>query len=140
MPDLISIINNGASSLAAHKAATATASHNIQNANTPGYARQRAELGATLPAETMAQGQIGRGVSLMGISQARDKFIERQMPGALGSQARHSAQATVLTSMAALDADAPGGLTAAIGDFYSAMRALPQNPSEPGSRAAVVSA
>ena len=140
MPDLISIITNGASSLSAHKAATATASHNIQNANTPGYARQRAELGATLPGETLAQGQIGRGVSLMGISQARDKFIERQMPAALSSEARSSAQATVLKSVNALDADAAGGLTAAMGQFYSAMRALSQNPSEPGSRSAVVSA
>jgi flagellar hook-associated protein 1 FlgK len=140
MPDLISIITNGASSLSVHKAATATASHNIQNANTPGYARQRAELGAMLPAETMAQGQIGRGVNLLGITQARDKFIERQLPGALSSEARSSAEATVLKSVNALDPDASGGITAALGQFYSAMRALSQNPSEPGSRSAVVSA
>jgi flagellar hook-associated protein 1 len=140
MPDLISIISNGANSLSAHKAATATASHNIQNVNTPGYARQRAELSATVPGETLGQGQIGRGVSLMGITQARDKFLERQLPGALSSQSRSSAQASTLQSVNALDPDAAGGLTASLGEFYAAMRALSQNPSEPGSRAAVVSA
>lgn len=140
MADLLAILNNSASGLSAHQGATATASHNLQNANTPGYARQRAELQATLPAETLARGQIGRGVALLTVTQARDKFLERQMPEALSSNARSSSQASALKSLNALDPDAPGGLSAALGEFYAALRATSQNPSEPGLRAALVAA
>ena len=140
MADLLSILNNSARGLAAHQAATATASHNLQNVNTPGYTRQRAELEATLPAETLGRGQIGRGVTLMTVTQARDQFLERQMPGALSSQARSSAQSSALQTVSALDPDAPGSLASSLGDFYSAMRQAAQNPGEPGLRAALVAA
>jgi flagellar hook-associated protein 1 FlgK len=140
MADLLAILNNSARSLQAHQAATATAAHNLQNANTPGYARQRAELQATLPAEMGIRGQIGRGVSLLEVSQARDKFVERQMPGAISSQARSSATAHALETMNALDPDAVGGLTSALGEFFAAARAASQNPSEPGLRTALVAA
>lgn len=140
MADLLSILNNSARGLAAHQAATATASHNLQNVNTPGFSRQRAELEASLPAETVGRGQIGRGVSLTTVTQARDQFLERQMPGALSSQARSSAQSSALQTVSALDPDAPGGLASVLGDFYSAMRQAAQNPGEPGLRAALVAA
>jgi flagellar hook-associated protein 1 FlgK len=141
MADLLSILNNSARGLAAHQGATATASHNLQNVNTPGFSRQRAELEATLPAETLGgRGQIGRGVNLLTISQARDQFLERQMPGALSSQARSSTQSSALQTVSALDPDAPGGLASILGDFYSAMRQAAQNPGEPGLRAALVAA
>ena len=61
MSDLLAILTNGSASLAAHRAASATASHNLQNANTPGFARQRAELAATLPAETSAAARWAAG-------------------------------------------------------------------------------
>jgi flagellar hook-associated protein 1 len=141
MADLLAILNNSAGSLQAHQQATATAAHNLQNANTPGFARQRAELQATLPAETLGgRGQIGRGVSLLGVSQARDQFVERQMPGALSSEAHSAATARALETMSALDPDSPGGLTAALGEFFAAARAASQNPAEPGLRTALVAA
>jgi flagellar hook-associated protein 1 FlgK len=140
MADLLAILNNSARGLAAHQAATATASHNLQNVNTPGFSRQRAELEATLPAETVGRGQIGRGVSLTTVTQARDQFLERQMPGALSSQARSSAQSSSLQTVSALDPDAPGSLASSLGDFYSAMRQAAQHPGAPGLRAALVAA
>jgi flagellar hook-associated protein 1 len=140
MADLLSILGNSARGLAAHQLATATASHNLQNVNTPGFSRQRTELEAALPAETLGRGQIGRGVTMLTVSQARDQFLERQMPGALSSQARSSAQSSALQTVSALDPDAPGSLATALGDFYSAMRQAAQNPSEPGLRAAMVAA
>ena len=103
MSDLLSILNSGSSSLAAHRAAAATASHNLQNANTPGFARQRAELAAMTPAHDLGYGQVGRGVTVTTITQSRDRFLERQLPGALSSQARSTAEADVLESLSALD-------------------------------------
>lgn len=136
--DLIAILNLGASSLAAHRAVTATAGHNMANVNTPGYARQRAEL-VTRGAQFWAPSSyLGRGVVLERVTQARDRFIERQLPAVLGNAARSSAEAHALRSVNALDPDGPGGLAAAIGDFYSSARALSQNAGDMSLRRAFV--
>jgi flagellar hook-associated protein 1 FlgK len=126
--------------MAVHRAATAVASHNLENANTPGYARQRAELVPSLPAEDTGHGNLGRGVSLLNITQSRDQFLENQMPGALGDKARSSAEADTLEGVSALDPDSANGLTAALGNFYGGLRTLSQNPGDRGSRQAAVAA
>lgn len=136
MADLISILSSGAASLAAQQAAAATASHNIQNANTAGYARQRAEISAVLPAERVSGGFIGRGAELQTVTQARDRFLEAQIPAQLGLSARSSATASALDAVSALDPQTGGGLSSAISDFYSALRALSQNPGDASLRAA----
>lgn len=140
MSDLLAILSRGSSSLAAHRAASATASHNLQNANTPGFARQRAELEAVRPAEFLGRGWIGRGVSLGAISQARDRFLEWQLPGAFSARARSSAESEALASVSALDPDAAGGLSSALGDFYASLRGVAQNPGDLNLRQGAVSA
>jgi flagellar hook-associated protein 1 len=126
--------------MAVHRAATATAAHNLENANTPGYARQRAELVPSLPAQDTGHGNLGRGVSLLNITQARDKFLENQMPAAMGDRAKSSAEAETLEAVAALDPDSPNGLAVALGNFYAGLRTMSQNPGDKGSRQAAVSA
>ncbi|MBX7113991.1 MAG: flagellar hook-associated protein FlgK [Myxococcaceae bacterium] len=138
MADLLALLSQAASSLGAHRGAAATASNNLSNANTPGYARQRAELEAVLPAERLAGAFIGRGVSLLTVSQSRDRFLEAQLPAALAQQSRSEAQTSALSSVSVLDPDAGAGLTAALGDFYASLRTLSQNPSDLGSREAAV--
>jgi flagellar hook-associated protein 1 FlgK len=140
MSDLLAILTDGGASLSAHRAAAATASHNLQNANTPGFARQRADLAAALPARDLGTGQVGRGVVLTGISQARDRFLERQMPAAITSQAQSTAEADVLESLNALDPVSGAGISSALGGFYSALRALSQNPGDIGLRVAATAA
>jgi flagellar hook-associated protein 1 len=140
MADLLALLSTASSSLAAHRAASNTASNNLQNANTPGYSRQRAELSATLPADFLGRGFLGRGVELTTISQARDRFIEAQIPTAIGAQARSSTEAESLSAVSALDPEASNGLGAALGDFYSALRALSQNAGDVNLRQQAVGA
>lgn len=134
MADLLAVLTNGASGLAAHQAAVATASHNIQNANTPGYTVQRAVLEAQTPAELDGRAYVGRGVTLETISAQRDLFIQRQLPAAAGAQAGAAAESDALASVTALDPDGPGSLTDALDAFYGAMRATAQNPGDGGLR------
>src|SRR3712207_3998928 len=69
----------------AHQQAINTTSHNVANANTDGYSRQEAVLGATDPmtitAGLMAKGgtaQIGTGVSVDSYRRIRDAFLDLQ--------------------------------------------------------------
>lgn len=137
MPNLVSLLGNAANGLQVFQAAQATAAHNMQNANTAGYARQRADLTTQRPEYTMGT-WIGRGVVLGGISQSRDAFLERQIPAALGSSAQFAAESSALLSLGALSPEEVGSLTDAFGKFFSDLRSMSQNPGDPGLRTALV--
>jgi flagellar hook-associated protein 1 FlgK len=137
--DLVGIIMNAGESLGVYRAQVATVSHNIANANTPGYSRQDAVATETVPAEEIGvNGYIGRGVSLQGVVQNRDQFIESQINTAFANSSSTSAQTDALSTVTALDPQGQGGVTDAIGKFYSALRDLNQNPGDLGLRQAVV--
>lgn len=138
MADLFALLNWSSSSLQAHQASSATASHNLSNSNTPGFARQRANLEATLPADYLGGAFIGRGALLQGVSQARDVFVERQLPGAFASSSYSDARANGLTGLTALDPDGGAGLTNALDAFYGSLRQLSQTPGDLGARQAVL--
>jgi flagellar hook-associated protein 1 FlgK len=137
--DLVGVIMNAGQGLGVFRAQVATASHNIANANTPGYARQDAVVTETTPAEEIGtNGYIGRGVSLQGVVQNRDQFIETQLSTAYGNSSSSSAQSDALSTVTALDTQQQGGITDAVGKFYSALRDLNQNPGDTGLRQTVV--
>jgi flagellar hook-associated protein 1 FlgK len=140
MSDLLSILSGAATSLSAQRALTATASHNIDNANTPGYSRQTANLEELTPAEQVNGAFIGRGATLGTVTQARDRFLEAQIPQALGQAAYHTAQSDALQAYHGLDPEATGGLGSAISGFYSNLTALAQDPSNSGLRASFLGA
>lgn len=140
MSDLLRILGNAAASMAAQTASAATSSHNLENANTPGFARQRVTLAAALPAVQMGGNLVGAGVVAQGVSQARDRFLEAQLPGAFGQASSSGAAASTLQGVDALDPQATGGLGDALSGFYAALSALSQNASDPGLRQAAVSA
>lgn len=138
MSDLLAMLRQGASDLAAHRTASETASHNIANANTPGYSRQRANLEARLPAERIGGVYIGQGVTVGSVTQARDRFVETQLPASISMAARSSSQADALEGVQALDPRS--GLGDSISNFYAALRQLSQNPGDIPSRQAALGA
>jgi flagellar hook-associated protein 1 len=136
--DLIGVISNAGAGLGVYRAQVATASHNIANADTPGYARQDAVPTETTPAEEIgANGYIGRGVALQAVVQSRDQFIEAQLNTAFNNSSASSAQSDALSTITALDPQGDGSVTNALSAFYSSLRDLNQNPSDGGLRRAV---
>jgi flagellar hook-associated protein 1 FlgK len=140
MADLLSILSGAASSLSAQRGLSATASHNIDNANNPNYSRQIASVEAIVPAEQVGGAFIGRGATLGSVTQARDRFLEAQIPQALGSAAFSTAQSDALQAYHGLDPNQSGGLPDALSGFYAALSALAQDPSDSGRRFAFLGA
>lgn len=71
--------------LLAHQQAMDTAGHNIANARTPGFSRQRVNLRTTMPS-TEVLGRVGRtpvgtGVEVADITRMRDAFLDEQYRG-----------------------------------------------------------
>lgn len=137
MGSFFTILANGAQSMTAHRVASATASNNLNNVNTPGYARQSALLQA-VPDTLMGGLRVGNGVKAADIRQLRDMFVEGQMGSALSLDARDNATANALEALDALAPEAEGGLQDALSSFFSAMEAWSQNPASPAARAAVL--
>lgn len=137
--DLIGVMLNAAQGLGVYRAQVATASNNISNANTPGYSRQEAVATETTPSEVVGtNGYIGRGVTLQGVVQARDPFVEAQLSMAFSNSSSSSAQSDALSTVTALNPQSQTSVTNALGAFYSALRSLNQNPSDLGLRQSVV--
>lgn len=140
MADLLALLRNAATSMDAQRGLSAVAGNNIQNANTPGYARQRGVVVEALPAEQVNGAVIGGGAVLTSVQQVRDRFVEAQVPVTLGNAAASAAESQALQSFHALDPGATGGLGEAIGGFYAALQGLAQNAGDGGLRAAFLGA
>src|SRR5687768_12894804 len=68
------------SALYANRRGLETTAHNIANANTHGFSRQRAELkavgGVTVPGLTAAANAVGTGVEVDSVVRLRETFLE----------------------------------------------------------------
>jgi flagellar hook-associated protein 1 FlgK len=138
MADLFALLSQSGNSLGAQSAALATAGNNIANANTPGYSRQIANLTANPAVSSLGSLAVGTGVSLQSITQARDQFVERQMPNVLSSQAGSQSESDALTAVNALNPALQGGLTTTLGAFYASLQTWAQNPSDVSLRQGVI--
>jgi flagellar hook-associated protein 1 FlgK len=138
MADLFSLLVQSGNSLGAHSAALNVAGNNIANASTPGYSRQIAMFVANPGVSSTGAGSVGTGVSLQAITQARDQFVERQVPTTLAAQSRSQTESDALASLTALNPDLQGGLSSAMGEFYASLQTWSQNPGDSGLRQAVL--
>lgn len=138
MSGLLALLTQTSGSLQATTAWTATISNNLSNSETLGYSRQRAELAAVLPGDRYGNAWIGRGATLQTVTQARDRFIEAQIPLSIGRHASSSTQSDLLKSVTALDVDS--GVGPSVSNLFSALRTLAQNPGSQNYREAAVGA
>ena len=75
-----SSLHTALSGLTAHQRALQTIGHNVANAATPGYSRQRVDLmsqgAGVVPAAWSRSEGVGNGVKVAGIVRIRDEFLE----------------------------------------------------------------
>ena len=90
MPDML---GTGLSSLRALQRAMDTTSHNIANASTEGYTRQRVDF-ATRQPEMYGGNWIGTGVNVTTVKRVYDEFLATQVRSSGGNLARLDAFAT----------------------------------------------
>ncbi|WP_270180471.1 flagellar hook-associated protein FlgK [Alkalihalobacillus sp. CinArs1] len=134
----------GRRSLYTQQTALSTTGHNIANANTPGYSRQRVNMEATSSITNPYQGgtssELGTGVSVGSIERIRSKYLDtqyRERNAALGSE---SMKLETLQQIEMMSAE-PGenGLNASLNKLWSAFEDLSANPDSLAARSVVVS-
>lgn len=116
----------GRDALLAHQRALEVTGHNIANVDTPGFSRQRAVLSSVPPAD----GEIGRGVTVRGVEQAIDQFLEARR---LANASTFAGAATGHELVAQLEALFPvqdPGIGDALQAFFAAASALAVHPQD----------
>ncbi|MBE3596020.1 MAG: flagellar hook-associated protein FlgK [Hydrogenibacillus sp.] len=136
--------------LFAQQSAIATTEHNIANANTDGYTRQRAELVASrplpYPGMTMGTlpGQIGMGVDVARIARLRDALLDRQYREERALEAYYEGLSHVYDRLQAVlkeDSELGGaGLLSSVDAFFGALDDLSLSAERGEAREQVIGA
>ncbi len=138
MASLSNILEIARRSLTAQRLAINTTGHNISNAGTPGFSRQRVEFAPTDPMRT-AYGFVGTGVITSRIGRVREGFIDQQIRGASDTLGSAASQQKILGQVeAVLNEPADNGLSASLNRFYNAFNELALHPEESAYRSNVL--
>lgn len=134
MADLLKILQIGKSALLANQLAMQTTSHNIANANTEGYSRQRVIFSSNSP-ESNLLGTFGTGVSVQNIERLRDKFIDLQIFNEISSFGQFEFSADSLQFIEdILNEPSNFSLGSALKNFFNAWNELANDPGSHPTR------
>ncbi len=135
MPESLLI---GLTALQTHKRSMEVTSHNLANAATPGFSRQRAELVAPLP-EDNNPGQIGRGVDVDAIRRIVDTLTDERLRASTSETSRLKTLSDSLKTVE-LVFNEPGenGLAGGTNRLFNVLADLSNNPESAALRSAAV--
>ena len=124
----VGLLGTAASGLQAFQRAISVTGHNISNANTDGYTRQRIELGTRPPSFT-GQGFIGNGVQVESIERVFDEFVTERLRNTTSSSSQYETLALLSGRVSNLLGDDQAGLGNGLEAFFDAVQALADDPS-----------
>jgi len=131
------ILTTSVSGLLAFQRALATTGHNIANANTDGYSRQRVEFTAR-PPQGFGNGFIGSGTQVRTVQRAFDAFIAGEVLIAGTAHSRLDSFHNLATRMDNMLADPTAGLTPSLQGFFNALQDVADDPSSIPAREALL--
>ena len=124
-----------ASGLNADTAELDTASNNLSNINTPGYAQEVVNLSPEAAAGPL---EAGRGVTVASVSELTDAVYESANVAAEGVQGAASQTNQVMTSIESVFPEpSSDGLSAQLSTFWSDLSTLAANPNQAGAQQTV---
>jgi len=132
------IYSIGVSGLAAAQLGLLATEHNVVNANTPGYTRQRTVQATNIAINTGA-GALGQGVHVQTIERMYDRYLTAQVNSAQTTLSGIESYYTQIKQIDNLLADPSAGLTPALQDFFSGVQQVASNPSLLSARESMIS-
>jgi flagellar hook-associated protein 1 len=126
------------------QSALQTTGHNIANANTPGYTRQRVNFEQTEPYPAAARnrpnlpGQMGTGVKAGSIQRVREGFLDTQFRSENNKFGFWNARSEALEKMEdIMNEPSDNGLAKTMDRFWQSLQDLSVNPEDSGARSVV---
>ncbi|MFZ4616149.1 MAG: flagellar hook-associated protein FlgK [Rectinemataceae bacterium] len=132
--------------IGAHNQGLLTIGHNLTNASTEGYSRQRVDLSAAQPLyapeanRETTPGQIGQGVNIERIERIRDGLLDGRIIGESGFEGYWSTRDKNLLALEDIHNEPSDSSVRTLMDkFWGSWQELAQRPEDSSAREAVVS-
>lgn len=139
MTGLFGTLNTATKGLNGQQTALQTIGHNVANANTLGYTRQRVTMQADLSTTVAGVGQIGTGVRVDGINRVHDTYITTQLRDATSTTNSHQALSDIIGELEAVfNEPSDTGLSNQISEVFNAWTYLASNPEQASARTMLV--
>ncbi len=140
-------LDTAVKALRAHQLAVDVASHNIANANSPGFSRQRVLLrpmgidGSDHFTRDALLGRTGFGVDAHDVNRVRDIFLDFQARSALSSRAQSDAYSTAISQTELVFNDpSDEGLSGLVDAYFAAWHDVVNDPESGPARTTLVNA
>ena len=131
------VLSIGLSGAMTSKQSLATASHNIANAQTEGFSRQRVQVD-TRPPQLSGVGALGTGVKINNVKRIHDEFVSQEMRSnasiANGLQTNYDFTSQIDNMLA----DPNAGLAPTLHSFFAAINNISNDPSSQSARQVLI--
>jgi flagellar hook-associated protein 1 FlgK len=144
MSGLFATFNVAKRGMSAQQKAIDVTTHNISNANTEGYSRQRATMETTKPFgmptmnNAMGPGQLGTGVQISSIIRIRDGFLDYQVRTENGTKGLYEGREQFLTEIESImNEPSDTGVSSLLGKVFDSWQELSKHPESSNARTVV---
>lgn len=135
------IFNTGRSGMTAARTQLATTGHNISNANTEGYSRQRVEQAAGAPSvgrANLGPNIIGNGTTITRVERVNDQYLDKQIRNASRDLSAFEEKDVMLRQTEDIFNEMGGeGLNRLMTRFFNDFRKLSMDPDNAALRESV---
>ena len=132
------VLGISVSGLLASQRNLSTTSHNIANANTDGYSRQRVDVVARTP-QARANGAVGTGVIVSNVGRVYDEFVAGEVRDNTSSSTAFNINHQYTSQVDNLLSDPNAGLAPSLQSFFAAVNGVADDPSSASARQVLVS-
>lgn len=127
------VLSVGVSGTLAAQRGMSTSSHNIANANTEGFSRQRVEV-ATRPAQNTGVGSLGTGVDISSVKRIHNDFVASDMRTNASITSGIQINYDYTSQIDNMLADPKAGLSPTLQSFFSSINNISNDPSSQSAR------
>ncbi|HUI55988.1 MAG TPA: flagellar hook-associated protein FlgK [Bryobacteraceae bacterium] len=137
MSNLLASLQTSGDALDVFQQALNVVQNDVNNSQTPGYARQRLALEAQ---PLVVTGGLAGGVAATGLQDSRDQFAEEQVQSQTQALGQYSAQAQATAAIQSFfDVSGTSGLPADLNALFQSFSAWSVTPSDPALQQNVIS-
>lgn len=139
MPSIFAGLNISKQGLFAQQRSLHTISHNVANANTEGYSRQRVDFHATNP-EVLpgTYGMLGTGVDVEAAKQIRDEFLDYSFRGENSRLGQFEIYDDIMKNIEGVfNEPSDASISKLMDNFYASLQELNKSPENQTVRALV---
>lgn len=128
----------GLKALSAARLGIQTAGHNVANANTPGFSRQRVLLASSQPFFIGAGLQMGTGVDVDSIGRVVDRSLSSRVNLQIGILSSAELEFNRMSEVEGLFGEPDNGLSGGLADLFGSFGALQSDPADAALRGGAV--